>query len=184
MWDGDEMRKRSNADCQCVCIFKSASDSDVSVRSHSRFLGRASSIGNLARRLLVSKLWPATRLVWWLCYRCTWCYRSDTRPCCRGLCLLYISWVFLLLSSLYHRIHAQGSPQLPYRNRLDFAVANDALWLNYCLGMGATFFPKLTQCTYHPFVFYLPSHERWPTISPAALGHADKCVFTFPSFLR
>jgi len=51
------------------------------------------------------------------CYRCTGCYRSDTRSCCRGWCLLYISRVFLLLSSLYHRIHAHGSPQLPYRNR-------------------------------------------------------------------
>ena len=36
-----------------------------------------------------------------------WCYRSDTRPSCRGWCLLYISRVFLL-SSLYHRIHAHG----------------------------------------------------------------------------
>jgi len=44
------------------------------------------------------------------------CYRSDTRCCCRGRCLLYISRVFLLLSSLYHRIYAHGSPQLPYRN--------------------------------------------------------------------
>ena len=44
------------------------------------------------------------------------CYRSDTQCCCRGRCLLYISRVFLLLSSLYHRIHAHGSRQLPYRN--------------------------------------------------------------------
>jgi len=35
---------------------------------------------------------------------------------CTGWCLLYISRVFFLLSSLYHRIHAHGSPQLPYRN--------------------------------------------------------------------
>jgi hypothetical protein len=35
---------------------------------------------------------------------------------CRGWCLLYISRVFLLLSSLYHTIHAHGSPQLPCRN--------------------------------------------------------------------
>jgi len=38
--------------------------------------------------------------------------------CCRGWCLLYISRVFFLFSSLYHRIHAHGSPQLPYRNIL------------------------------------------------------------------
>jgi hypothetical protein len=36
--------------------------------------------------------------------------------CCRGWCLVHISRVFLLLFSLYHRIHAHGSPQLPYRN--------------------------------------------------------------------
>jgi len=35
---------------------------------------------------------------------------------CRGWRLVHISWVFFLLSSLYHRIHAHGSPQLPYRN--------------------------------------------------------------------
>jgi hypothetical protein len=45
------------------------------------------------------------------------CYRSDPPCCSRGRCLLYISRVFLLLSSLYYRIHAHGSPQLPYRNR-------------------------------------------------------------------
>jgi hypothetical protein len=50
------------------------------------------------------------------CYRCTWCYRSDTPSCYRGRCLLYTSSLSPFLFSLYHRIHAHGSPQLPYRN--------------------------------------------------------------------
>jgi len=31
--------------------------------------------------------------------------------------------------SLYHRIHAHGSPQLPYRNTHDLAVMSDSWWL-------------------------------------------------------
>ena len=36
--------------------------------------------------------------------------------CCRGGCLLYVFRVFLLLSSLYYRIHIHSSHHLSYHN--------------------------------------------------------------------